>query len=307
MNSARLFAVVAAGSLTFSALSGCAPTPSAPRTVVPIYEAPQGWSGFGPVTVDSRLATDAVDSKVLRLGHGQSTFSESLNTGIEDMAVQEVASISTVAASFPSAFRRKAKESPVGKVVMYASVSVDGFIADENDQPGTAVRLVAPAVTSRWTRAARSAKVSQIVVRYTRPYWGPDRGDDRGRHVFDMTDGWDGKPPSGIDHVVVVTHRPAPEGWDPETPFHFVDGVEAAMAKAQELAGNRIVEVAAGDVGGQVLAAGLIDEVRMDVVPVVFGSGKRYFGSVHAQHPLEDPDVVIQANRVLHLRYRVRR
>jgi hypothetical protein len=45
----------------------------------------------------------------------------------------------------------------------------------------------------------------------------------------------------------------------------------------------------------------------MDVVPVVFGSGKRYFGSVHAQHLLEDPDVVIQGNRVLHLRYRVRR
>jgi dihydrofolate reductase len=55
-----------------------------------------------------------------------------------------------------------------------------------------------------------------------------------------------------------------------------------------------------------VLAAGLIDEVRMDVVPVVFGSGKRYFGSVDAQHLLEDPDLVIQGNRVLHLRYRVR-
>ncbi|RSS97236.1 dihydrofolate reductase family protein, partial [Streptomyces sp. WAC05950] len=76
-----------------------------------------------------------------------------------------------------------------------------------------------------------------------------------------------------------VTHRPMPEGWDPEAPFHFVDGVEAAVAKAQELAGDRLVEVAAGDVGGQALAAGLIDEVRMDVVPVVFGSGKRYFGS----------------------------
>ena len=68
--------------------------------------------------------------------------------------------------------------------------------------------------------------------------------------------------------MVVVTHRPEPEGWDPEAPFHFVDGVDAAVAKAQELAGDRIVEVAAGDVGGQVLAAGLIDEVRMDVVPV---------------------------------------
>jgi dihydrofolate reductase len=68
-----------------------------------------------------------------------------------------------------------------------------------------------------------------------------------------------------------------------------------------------MVEVAAGDVGGRAFAAGLIDEVRMDVVPVVFGSGKRYFGSVHAQHLLEDPDEAIQGNRVLHLRYRVHR
>jgi hypothetical protein len=45
----------------------------------------------------------------------------------------------------------------------------------------------------------------------------------------------------------------------------------------------------------------------MDVVPVVFGSGKRYFGSVDARHLLDDPHVVIQGDRVLHLRYRVRR
>ena len=57
----------------------------------------------------------------------------------------------------------------------------------------------------------------------------------------------------------------------------------------------------------QVLAAGLVDEVRMDVVPVVFGSGKRFFGSVDAQHLLGDPDVLIQGNRVTHLRYRVDR
>ena len=86
--------------------------------------------------------------------------------------------------------------------------------------------------------------------------------------------------------MVVVTHLPKPEGWDPEAPFHFVEGVEAALAKAKDLAGDRIVEVAAGDVGGQVLAAGLIDEVRMDVAPVVFGSGKRYFGSVDARRLL---------------------
>ena len=45
----------------------------------------------------------------------------------------------------------------------------------------------------------------------------------------------------------------------------------------------------------------------MDVAPAVIESGKRYFGSVDAQHLLEDPDVLIQGNRVLHVRYRVRR
>ena len=65
--------------------------------------------------------------------------------------------------------------------------------------------------------------------------------------------------------------------------------------------------MAAGDVGGQALALGLVDEVAMDVVPVVFGSGKSDFGSVDRQFLLEDPDVVIRGDRVLHLRHRVRR
>lgn len=60
-----------------------------------------------------------------------------------------------------------------------------------------------------------------------------------------------------------------------------------AINKAQELAGERAVIVNAGEVGSQILAAGLLD-VAMDVVPVVFGSGKRYFGSIDGQHLLED-------------------
>jgi dihydrofolate reductase len=193
----------------------------------------------------------------------------------------------------------------VGKVVMYASVSVDGFIADEHDQPGPLFDwLVGGDVP---LDDGGLLKVSRASYDYTRPYWDQIGATIVGRHVFDMTNGWDGTPPGGVDHVVVVTHRGRPEGWYPEAPFDFVDGIEAAMVRAQALAGDRIVEVAAGDVGGQVLAAGLVDEVRMDVVPVVLGSGKRYFGPVHAQHLLEDPDEAIQGSRVLHLRYRVRR
>ena len=107
--------------------------------------------------------------------------------------------------------------------------------------------------------------------------------------------------------MVVVSHRPKPEGWHPEASCHFVDDVQAAIATAQELVGDRTIAVNAGVVGGQILAAGLVDEVAMDVVPVVFGSGKRYFGDIAGQHLLEDPHVVIQGERVLHLKFRVRR
>ena len=84
-------------------------------------------------------------------------------------------------------------------------------------------------------------------------YWDQIGVTIAGRHVFDITDGWGGKPLSGIDHVVVVIDggRSRP---DTSALFHFVDGVEAAVAKAQELVGDRMVEVAAGEVGGQALA-----------------------------------------------------
>ncbi len=193
----------------------------------------------------------------------------------------------------------------MGKVVMYASVSADGFIADEDDQPGPLFDWLLSGDVP--LDESGVLKVSQASYDYIRPYWDEIGVTIAGRRVFDLTDGWDGVPPSGVDHVVVVTHRPPPEGWDPEAPFHFVDSIEAAVATAKDLAGDRTVEVAAGDVGGQVLAAGLVDEVRMDVAPAVFGSGRRYFGAVDAQQLLEDPDVVIQGDRVLHLRYRVRR
>lgn len=193
----------------------------------------------------------------------------------------------------------------MGHVVMYGSVSVDGFIADEDDQPGPLFDWLTGGDVP--LDESGVLKVSQASRDYTRAYWNQIGVTVVGRRVFDLTGGWDGNPPSGIDHVVVVTHRPAPEDWNPEAPFYFVDGIEAAVSTARELAGDRIVEVAAGDVGGQLFAAGVVDEVRMDVAPVVFGSGRRFFGPVHAQQVLEDPDTVLQGTGVLHLRFRVRR
>jgi dihydrofolate reductase len=192
----------------------------------------------------------------------------------------------------------------MGGVVMHNVVSVDGFIADEHDDVGPLFDWygngdVEPIEGS-------GARITQASAEYVVPAMASIGVLVVGRHVFDMTNGWAGKPPAG-EHMVVVSHRPSPEGWHPEAPFHFVDDVAAAVALAKELAGDRTVAVAAGDVGGQALALGLVDEVAMDVVPVVFGSGKRYFGPIEGQHLLEDPHVVIQGTRVLHLRFRVRR
>src|SRR3954466_1379537 len=101
----------------------------------------------------------------------------------------------------------------MGTVVMYGSVSVDGFIADEDDQPGPLFDWLTSGDVPLDESGA--LKVSQTSYDYIRPYWAQIGGPVGGRPVFDMTDGWDGKPPSGIDSVVVVTHRPAPDGWDP--------------------------------------------------------------------------------------------
>lgn len=189
-------------------------------------------------------------------------------------------------------------------VVMHNVVSVDGFIADDHDDIGPLFDWYFNGDTPLTDEGG--FQVSPASADYVRPVWSGIGSMVIGRHLFDMMNGWDGKPPAG-DHVVVVSHRPKPDGWHPEASYHFVGDVTEGVARARELAGERTVTVAAGEVGGQAFALGLVDEVAMDVVPVVFGSGQRYFGSLDSQHLLEDPDVVVRGDRVLHLRYRVRR
>ena len=207
----------------------------------------------------------------------------------------------------------------MGKVIMHNVVSVDGFIADDNDDVGPLHEWYfsgdTPIIAGRaepndeqfdHSGAGNAFKVSRASSDYVRAMWQEIGVIVMGRHLFDLINGWEGQPPTG-DHVVVVSHRPKPEGWHPEASYHFVGSATAAIGKAQELAGERTIAVNAGDVGSQIFAAGLVDEVAMDVVPVVFGSGKRYFAGIDAQHLLEDPHVVIPGNRVLHLKFKVRR
>jgi hypothetical protein len=82
--------------------------------------------------------------------------------------------------------------------------------------------------------------------------------------------------------------------------------VASALAQAQAVAGDRDVSITPDGIAGQAFAAGLIDEIRIDLAPVVFGAGVRFFGD-YSGSPflLEDPDIV-QGDRVTHLHYRVR-
>ena len=189
---------------------------------------------------------------------------------------------------------------------MHAVASLDGFIADQNDEVGPLFDWYFNGDRPIVEGQDMPFRVSATSQAYVAPFWSSIRATIQGRRLFDQTNGWEARPPAG-EHLIVVSHRPKPDGWHPEADVPFFDGVAAAVAEARQRAGDGVVALCAGDVGGQALELGLVDVVAIDVVPVVFGTGKRYFGSIDGQRLLDDPDVVIQGTRVLHLRFPVRR
>jgi dihydrofolate reductase len=126
-----------------------------------------------------------------------------------------------------------------------------------------------------------------------------------GRTLFDVAEGWQGRHTLDVP-VVVVTHH-APTDWvaaHPDAPFSFVtDGVEAAVARAKEVAGDLDVAIAGGTIATQCLNLGLLDEVAVDLVPVVMGEGNRpFFGELSSEDLLlGNPTVCVQGDRVTHL------
>jgi len=198
----------------------------------------------------------------------------------------------------------------MARVVMQAVVSVDGYIAYPDDTVGPLFDWYGNGDTEVSARASGwTFHVSQASADYVRPFWDAIKVTVIGRHLFDTTNGWDGAPAAG-DELVVVTHRPLPEAWladHPDAPFRTAGSVEAGIALAKKLAGDGLVCVTAGDLGGQAFSAGLVDEIAMDVAPVVLGEGVRFFGSHAGAVLLDDPDQVVRGDRVLHLHYTVRR
>jgi dihydrofolate reductase len=200
----------------------------------------------------------------------------------------------------------------MGTVQAQAIMSLDGYVAKQDNSIGRlfdwlqngevaipapagdfTVHL-APASAEHWRRWTSS--LGALVC---------------GRTLFDVTEGWQGRHTLDVP-VVVVTHR-VPADWveaHADAPFSFVtDGVEAAIARAQELAGDRVVTVAGGTIARQCLDLGLLDEVAVDLVPVVMGEGNRpFFGALSSQDVLlGNPTVCIPGDRVTHLVFPVLR
>ncbi|MEZ0292965.1 MAG: dihydrofolate reductase family protein [Solirubrobacteraceae bacterium] len=198
----------------------------------------------------------------------------------------------------------------MGKVYTGASMSLDGYIAGYDgsgfDQlfqwygngdvsvptadPGMTFSLT-PESAAHW--AAIREQTAVLVV---------------GRRLFDFTNGWNGNHPLGLP-VVVVTHA-APEDWaHPDAPFTFVSGgIEAAIARAQQIAGDKVVAVNGGTIASQCAHAGLLDEVWVDLVPVVLGGGVPLLRTLGAGPiVLDGPLEHTQGNRVTHLRFAVRK
>ena len=195
------------------------------------------------------------------------------------------------------------------KILTGATMSIDGYIAGP-DESGfdrlfqwygngeVEIATAMPDLTMHLTPA--SAKVWQEQLDSTGALVV-------GRHLFTLTSGWGGRHPMDIP-VVVLTHS-VPDGWERESDsFVFVTegGIEAAVAKARELAGDKNVVVNGGQMAKQALQAGLLEEVGIDLVPVLLGGGVPFFDRLGGPVDLEGPFSIIEGNAVTHLRYRVR-
>jgi len=127
-----------------------------------------------------------------------------------------------------------------------------------------------------------------------------------GRKLFDNMNAWGGQHPMGLP-VVVLTHS-VPDDWE-RYGEHFVfvtEGIGAAIDKARELARGKNVGLNGGTIASQAVDAGLLDELWVDLVPVLLGDGIPFFSNLsNVPIVLEGPYQVIEGKDVTHLAYRV--
>jgi len=182
----------------------------------------------------------------------------------------------------------------MGKVIASITTSVDGYVTGPQDGPGQGLgvggeRLHHWVMGGPWTYADDGHDTDGM--------HGPDKEffDELtegmgsgivGRNMYDAAGAWGGTNPFP-GTLVVLTHR-TDDQPDPAAGFLFVDGFDAALLRARELAGDGVVALGGGaDLIRQGLAAGVVDELAISTAPVLLGAGKRLFEGFERDVDLE--------------------
>ena len=192
----------------------------------------------------------------------------------------------------------------MGKVVSQLAMSLDGFIADQNDGCDELFGFYGGGnVAVKMSEGFPELRVSQVTANLLNAAVEQIGATVVGRRLYDITNGWNGHP-GGEVPMVVLTHNPPADWPRGGVPISFVSGAEAAVAKAQELAGGKDVSIAGATATRSVLDAGLLDEIVVSLVPVILGKGIPWFAGSKGPVRLSDPEVFTDTG-VTHLRYSV--
>jgi dihydrofolate reductase len=197
----------------------------------------------------------------------------------------------------------------MSKVIAIMSMSLDGYVADRN---GGVADVMGWYMTSGDTEVQTGGsdpmtlKMSEASARHFRDLTSELGSVLTGRRTFETADGWGGNHAWGP--AFVLTHR-VPAGWPrSNSTVNFVtDGIESAVKKARAAAAGKSVGVHGADTIQQLLNAGLLDEIHVDIAALLLGSGVRLFDHLAGMPAVLGNPTVIAGVGVTHLRYPVRK
>ena len=193
------------------------------------------------------------------------------------------------------------------KVVALMSMSLDGFVAGPDDGVDEVfdwyfsgdVEVPTPNTTTGFT-----FRVSAPSAEHLRGLIADVGAMLTGRRTFENANRWHGRHPFDVPAFVVT--RQVPDGWPrPGSTVHFADRLESAVAQAKAAAGSKLVGVHGADTIQQLLNAGLLDELRIDLAAVLLGSGVRLFEHLAGTPAVLGDPTVVAGTGVTHLRYPV--
>jgi dihydrofolate reductase len=196
----------------------------------------------------------------------------------------------------------------MGNVGTGFSMSLDGFVAGPNDDVSKVFAWMFAGDTEV-KQASGDTDLSLKVSEESAEIWEQAQQAVgaliAGRRLFDVAGAWGGKHPLDVP-VVVMTHHPPQEWLNKEgSPFTFVtDGIESALATARKLAGNKNVVIASPSVLQQAIKVGALEEIHIDLVPVLLGDGIRLIDHLDTALELKTTQVNPQ-NGVIHMTFSV--